>query len=105
MAIDPEGPIFTIDPERHQSARYFRALDDAKTLARNLSHIAAPLDAPETHQAYWNVCIRQNIEEAKRIVEELDAGQRFNDYLARKNKGLPVAPHEALDISKEEYSK
>lgn len=92
----------TIDPERHQSLRYFRALDDAKKLVRDLSHIAAPLDAPEEHQAYWNVTIRQNIEEAKRIVGELEAGEKFNDYLNRKGRGLPVAPHEALDISKEE---
>ena len=84
----------TIDPERHHSLRYFRALDDAKKLVRDLSHIAAPLDAPEEHQAYWNVTIRQNIVEAKRIVAELDAGQKFHNYLERKGKGLPVHPSE-----------
>ena len=84
----------TIDPERHQSLRYFRALDDAKKLVRDLSHIAAPLDAPEEHQAYWNVTIRQNIEEAKRIVAELDTTKKQLDCLSRKNKGLPVHPSE-----------
>lgn len=83
-----------IDPERHFSLRYFRALDDAKQLVRDLSHIAAPLDAPEEHQAYWNVTIRQNIVEAKRIVSELDTTKKQLDSLSRKNKGLPVHPSE-----------
>ena len=84
----------TIDPERHHSLRYFRALDDAKKLVRDLSHIAAPLDAPEEHQAYWNVTIRLSITEAKRIVAELDATKKHLDSLSRKNKGLPVHPSE-----------